>query len=202
MSLWKTFGAEFVPRVRVLAKRLRPPILNDIPSSPPLVTLGLPRTRHFALDHRRWSRFQQDPCFLFPSSHMHMLSLNKENNWAWSFTFQHGCWAARWACAWGRSQWGLWQEGTKKNMIHTNQNPRLRKKKFFLLHAWISLDSPWKLTSLKVGTKTPSWHFSRALWSIGLQACTCFLVRMWRSLKELQTLDRLKNLQKLNSHNL
>ena len=30
----------------------------------------------------------------------------------------------------------------KNNMIHINQNPRLRKKKFFLLHAWISLDSP------------------------------------------------------------
>ena len=30
----------------------------------------------------------------------------------------------------------------QKNMIHINQNPRLRKKKFFLLHAWISLDSP------------------------------------------------------------
>ena len=28
------------------------------------------------------------------------------------------------------------------NLIHIDQNLRLRKKKFFLLHAWISLDSP------------------------------------------------------------
>ena len=112
MSLWKTFGAEFVPRV--LAKRLRPPTLNGIPSSPPLVTLAFPALVTSPSTTDVEAGFSRIPlsCFLH---HMQMLSLNKENTvWAWSFTFQHGCWAARWACAWGRSQWGLWQEGTKK----------------------------------------------------------------------------------------
>ena len=201
MSLWKTFGAEFVPRVRALAKRLRPPTLNGIPSSPPLVTLGLPRTRHFALDHWRWSRFQQDPSFLFPSSHADAKSKQREHCLSLIFHFSAWLLSRPLSLCLRAKPMRFVTRRDKKNMIHINQNPRLRKKKFFLLHAWISLDSPWKLTSLKVGTKMPSLHFSRALWSVWLQACTCFLVKMWRSLKELQTLDRLKNCPKLNYHN-
>ena len=83
-------------------------------------------------------------CYLSPSdSHLPLKLIN--------FQAHYGGWSTRWACAGGRSHrgWGSFIKLETKRCCVKCSLHRQWRRRCFHLRAWISPDSPWKLTSLK-----------------------------------------------------